>query len=248
MDHALYVAMTGASQLMQAQAVNNANLANINTVGFRAELAEQTPAPIEGAGIPSRVNAVLAPGGFDNTSGSLLPTGKPLDIAVQGNNWLAVQAPDGSEAYTRDGSLQVSANGQLINGSGHPLLDVGGSPIAVPPSTSVTIAADGTVSVIPQGQSAATLAQIGRVKVVSADPTQLSRGADALFHAVPGSTPQTVAGNSITVGALESSNVNPADALVQMIQLSRQFEMQTRLMHTVDQNGQASTSLLRLGQ
>lgn len=247
MDRALYVAMTGASQLMQAQAVNNANLANLNTVGFRAELAAQTAAPIQGPGLPSRVDAVLAPGGFDATSGSLMPTGNPLDIAVQGDRWIAVQAPDGSEAYTRAGDLSVNANGQLINGAGHAVMDVGGSPIAIPPSTSVTIAADGTVAVIPQGQTAATQAQIGRIKIVSAQPGQLARGADALFHTVNGAQPQTVAGDSVVVGSLESSNVNPADALVQMIQLSRQFEMQTKLMHTVDQNGQASTSLLRLG-
>lgn len=248
MDHALYVAMTGARQLMDATRINNANLANINTVGFRAELAAQTAAPIEQPGIPSRVNAVLAPGGFDATEGALESTGNPLDVAVSGNDWIAVQAPDGSEAYTRAGNLHITANGQLVNGAGHAVLDVSGSPVAIPPAMTTTIGSDGTIAVVPLGQTPNTVAQVGRIKVVQANADQLSRGQDALFHAVPGFTPEPAAGDVLTTGALETSNVNPAEALVQMIQLSRQFQMQTKLMNTVDQNAQTSSSVLRVGQ
>ncbi|HEU0196847.1 MAG TPA: flagellar basal body rod protein FlgF, partial [Nevskiaceae bacterium] len=243
MDHALYVAMTGANQLLQAQTVNNANLANINTVGFRAELAAQTAVPIAGPGLPSRVDAALAPGGFSNAEGSLQSTGNPLDVAVQGNHWIAVQTPDGTTAYTRAGNLHLTANGQLVNGAGRAVLDQSGSPLAVPPSASITIGGDGTVSVVPLGQTPNTVAQVGRIEVVTATPQQLVRGTDGLFHAAdPNNPPLPVAGHVLITGALESSNVNPAEALVQMIQLSRQFELQTKLMQTVDQNGQSSTS------
>lgn len=246
MDHALYVAMTGADHIRQAQTVNNANLANLNTTGFRAELAAQTAVPVRGPGWQSRVNAALAPAGFNSAEGALQTTGNPLDVAVQGNNWIAVQARDGSEAYARQGDFSVTANGLLVNAAGHAVLDVSGAPVAVPPYTSITIAADGTVGVVPQGQTPATVANIGRIKVVSATPDQIARGPDALFHARQGVELQPVAGDALLTGTLESSNVNVADALVQMISLARQFEMQTKLMHTIDQNEQASSQLLRL--
>lgn len=246
MDHALYVAMTGADHVRQAQTVNNANLANLNTTGFRAELAAQTAVPVRGPGWQSRVDAALAPAGFNAAEGALQTTGNPLDVAVQGNDWIAVQAPDGSEAYTRQGDLQVTANGQLVNAAGHPVMDVSGAPVALPPFTSVTLAADGTIGVVPQGQTPSTVATVGRIKVVSATPDQLERGPDALFHARPNVEPQPVAGDALLTGTLESSNVNVADALVEMISLARQFEMQTKLMHTIDQNEQASSQLLRL--
>lgn len=246
MDAALYVAMTGATQLMQAQRANAANLANLNTVGFRAEIDAQNASPISGAGWASRVDAVLAPDGFDAANGTVRTTGNPLDIAVQGDHWIAVQAPDGSEAYTRAGELHVTANGQLVNAAGHPLLDVSGSPIAVPRSTSITIADDGTISVVPAGNAPDAIAQIGRIKIATAQPTQLTRGADGLFHPVDGQPLPPAAGSTLTVGALESSNVDPVGALVQMIQISRQFGLQTQYMNTLNQDGQASTSVLSL--
>ncbi|MGH8113179.1 MAG: flagellar basal body rod protein FlgF [Rhodanobacteraceae bacterium] len=246
MDAALYVAMTGATQLMQAQRVNDANLANLNTVGFRAEVDAQTATPVGGPGLPSRVDAVLAPDGFDGANGTLQTTGNPLDIAVQGDHWIAVQAPDGTEAYTRAGDLHLTANGQLVNAAGHPLLGDSGTPIALPSSTSISIADDGTISVVPSGNAPDAIAQMGRIKVVTAQPSQLERGADGLFHPVDGTPLPAAAGSTITVGALESSNVDPVGALVQMIQISRQFSLQTQFMNTLNQDGQAGTSLLTL--
>lgn len=246
MDAALYVTMTGASQLMQAQRANDANLANLNTVGFRAEVDAQTATAVSGPGLPSRVDAVLAPDGFDSADGTLQTTGNPLDIAVQGDHWIAVQAPDGSEAYTRAGDLHITANGQLINAAGHPLLDVSGTPISVPRSTSITIAQDGTISVVPAGNAPDAIAQVGRIKVATAEPAQLARGSDGLFHPVDATPLPAAAGPTLTVGALESSNVDPVGALVQMIQVSRQFGLQTQFMNTLNQDGQASTSVLSL--
>ncbi|HZP12225.1 MAG TPA: flagellar basal body rod protein FlgF [Nevskiaceae bacterium] len=244
MDRSLYVAMTGAMQTLNAQAANSHNLANASTVGFRAELVNTQAAPIPGAGLQSRVNAVAQSEGWDSTPGTIMTTGRDLDIALRGDNWLAVQASDGSEAYTRAGDLRLTPEGQLTTGAGHPVLADSGV-LAVPPNTGITIGNDGTISVIGQGQGPATLAQVGRLKVMTIAPGNLERGLDGLMRVKPGAEAQPAAGVSITTGALEASNVNPAEAMVNMIQLARQLELQTKLMKTADDNGAASSSILR---
>lgn len=246
MDKALYVAMTGAMQTLRAQAANSNNLANASTVGFRAELVNTEAVAIPGGGLPSRVNAVLASDGWDARPGTLMTTGNALDVAVRGDGWIAVQAPDGSEAYTRAGDLRVTPQGQLLNGAGRVVMSDSG-PISIPPSTGIGIGEDGTISVLPTGQSPATLAQVGRIKVVNIAPQDLTRGADGLMRLKPGAQAQPAAGNALMTGTLEASNVNPAEAMVTMIQLARQFELQTKLMRTTEENASQASSILRAG-
>ncbi|TXH06002.1 MAG: flagellar basal body rod protein FlgF [Nevskiaceae bacterium] len=246
MDRALYVAMSGATQTMRAQAVNNNNIANAGTVGFRAEIAALQAAPVNGPGEPTRVNALAADGGWDATSGALQPTGNPLDVALRDNAWLAVQGPDGKEAYTRAGDLRLNALGQLSNGAGHLVLSDGGAPLSVPPNASITIGGDGTVSIVPLGQGPATQATVARLKVVDAQPAQLQRGADGLMRATPGAKLQAASGNVLASGMLESSNVNLPQAMVSMIELARQFELQVKMMKTVEDNATASQSVMRM--
>ena len=169
-----------------------------------------------------------------------------MAIALTDNRWLAVQASDGSEAYTRAGDLRVDANGQVRTGSGYAVLGDGG-PLSVPPSTSVSIGSDGTVSIVPLGQTAATLASVGRLRVVDAKPADLHRGADGLMRASSGAKLAGASGNVLTTGALESSNVNLADAMVKMISLARQYESQVKLMKSVEDNASASSTLTRIG-
>jgi flagellar basal-body rod protein FlgF len=246
MDRALYVAMTGAQQVLRAQESNFHNIANASTTGFKAQLAMQQQAPIDGAGLPTRVAATSGELSWDASNGSVLQTGNPLDVAFGENLWLAVQAPDGSEAYTRAGDLQLDVNGQLRTAAGSPVMGEGG-PLTLPPSTSVSIAADGTVSVVPLGQDPNTIAAIGRLKVVQAEPAQLARGGDGLMRATAGSTPAPAAGAVLSSGVIESSNVSLPDQMVSMISLARSFEMQMKLMRSVEENAQASASLVRLG-
>lgn len=245
MDRALYVAMTGATQTMRAQAVNNNNIANASTLGFRAELAALQPAAVDGPGQPTRVNALAVESGWDSSTGSLMQTGNPLDVAMRENSWLAVQASDGTEAYTKAGDLRTNALGQLQTGSGHLVMGDGG-PISIPPNSSVTIGGDGTISIIPLGQDAATLATVGRLKVVDADPSQLQRGADGLMRATPGTTLNPSAGNVVSSGVLESSNVNLPQAMVNMIDLARQFELQVKMMKSVEDNATAAQTVMRM--
>lgn len=246
MDRALYVGMSGATQTMRAQAANNHNLANASTVGFRAELIASQAAAVNGAGLPTRVNSQSLDAGWDSSSGSMMQTGRELDVALRPDRWLAVQARDGSEAYTKAGDLSVDVNGQLRTGSGLAVLGDGG-PLSLPPSTQVSIGNDGTVTVIPQGQAAAAPAVVGRLKVVAAQPQQLQRGVDGLFRpSSPDQKLDAAPGDVLASGVLEGSNVNLADTMVTMIQLARQFELQTKVMHSADDNASASTSLLKM--
>src|SRR5271167_351921 len=132
MDRGLYVAMTGAKQIMQAQAMNNNNIANISTVGFRADTVSFTSEPIYGPGYATRVNAVAGDSGTDYKSGVLMNTNQPLDIAVNGKGFIAVQGADGKEAYTRAGQLMVTESGAVTTVSGQPVLSDTG-PLNVPP-------------------------------------------------------------------------------------------------------------------
>lgn len=244
MDRALFIAMTGASQTRQALGVTTNNLANVSTAGFRAELAAAGSAPVAGAGWATRVNAVGSAGGFDARAGGVVNTGRALDIALRGDGWLAVQADDGTVGYTRAGNLQVNALGQLTTAAGHPVLGDGG-PVAVPPHDDLAIGDDGTVSIVPTGAGPDTRAAVARLQVIEAGPETLMRGADGLFRLREGEAALPMAGDSVIPGALEQSNVNATEALVNMIEQSRKFEMQVRMMRTLENNAEAGARLLR---
>lgn len=244
MDRALYVAMTGATQTLRAQEVNHHNLANASTTGFRAEIAAQSALAIQGDGLPTRVNTLVGGLGWDDRVGAFQQTGNALDIALGEGNWLAVQGKDGQEAFTRAGDLSLTSVGQLVTRSGQPVLGEG-RPISIPPNASLTIGSDGTISIVPQGQGPEVQAQVGRLRVVKGSPETLERGLDGLMYAREGVVPEPAAGEVLTGGALETSNVNPTEALVNMISLSRQFEMQVRMMRAINENAQSSQSLLR---
>jgi flagellar basal-body rod protein FlgF len=246
MDKAAYVAMTGASATLQAQTAVSHNLANADTPGFKETLANTQAVPITGNGHASRVSTILGDSGFNGRLGAQQVTGNSLDVALKQDNWLAVQSADGGEGYTRAGNLLLTPNGQLLSG-GRALLNDDGAPVVVPPHESLEIGNDGTISIVPQGQKPEAMAIVGRLRIVEAKPQQLSRGLDGLMR---NATPQTplprAQGSVLTTGVVEGSNVDTAAALVQMIQLQRQFEMQVKVIKTSDDNAQSSNTLLRL--
>src|SRR5271166_1900883 len=217
MDRGLYVAMTGAKQIMQAQAVNNNNIANVNTVGFRADTFSFASLPIYGPGYATRVNAVAADSGTNLSSGVLGSTNRSLDVAINGKGFIAVQAADGTEAYTRAGDLQVSESGAVTTSAGLQVLSESG-PLVIPPSTQVTIGGDGTVSIVPLGLSPAAQSQVDRIKLVNPPANSLQKGADGLMRLKSGGKAPTDESVAVSSGVLESSNVNPAQSLVNMIQ------------------------------
>ena len=245
MDRSLYVAMTGATQMMRAQSEVAHNLANADTVGFKAQMSAFQALPVLGPGLPTRVNGVAQGMGLDLRAGGQIETGRELDIAVQGDGWIAVQAADGSEAYTRAGSLQLTADGLLTDQRGNLVLGDGG-PISVPQSSQLNIGADGTVAVVPMGQSPDTIAAVGRIKLVNPAAEQLALGSDGLMHLAGGGNSGADPAVTIKSGVLESSNVNPSQTLVQMIELSRQYELQVKAIKSADDNAQSAARLLQL--
>lgn len=245
MDKSLYIAMTGASATLRAQAKVAHNLANVDTVGFRATLSATTAVPVTGAGLASRVATAERVVGVSNTSGSLNTTGNALDVALNADRWFAVQDGAGGTGYTRAGDLRVSQNGLLTTASGLQLLDAGGAPMTIPPNNGLEIGTDGTISVIPQGSPASSMTQIGRLQVVQTTTRDLVRGEDGLMRQAPGATPPPpAAGAVLSTGVLEGSNVDTTGALVSMIELARQFEMQVRVLQSGDESARSANSLL----
>jgi flagellar basal-body rod protein FlgF len=243
MDRGLFVAMTGAKQIMQAQAVNNHNIANVNTVGFRADGVSFVSQPIYGVGFPTRVNAVASDSGTDFSSGVLQSTGRQTDVAVNGKGYIAVQGLDGKEAYTRAGDLRINADGSVTTASGLPVLTEQG-PLNIPPATQVTIGSDGTVSIVPLGSAPDANTQTDVIKLVNPPQQNLQKGADGLLRLKDGGKAPTDPSVTITSGVLESSNVNAAQSLINMIELQRQYELQVKSMNSADQNEQTAEQML----
>ncbi|MBB6186269.1 flagellar basal-body rod protein FlgF [Rhodanobacter sp. MP7CTX1] len=244
MDRSVYIAMTGATQTMRAQDAVSHDLANASTVGFKSALSAFQSMPVLGAGAATRINAVAQGVGKDYSPGAIQQTGRSLDVAVNGPGWIAVQAADGSEAYTRAGNLQLGSDGSLTDGRGNPVQG-GGGPITVPDSAQISIGSDGTISTVPMGEGPNTIAAVGQIKLVNPDPTQLTEGADGLMHLADGGQADTDPSVSLAPGALEASNVNPSSELVKMISLSRQYEMQVRSIKTAEDDSDDSMKLLQ---
>ena len=246
MDRMLYVAMSAAKQTMRAQSVNTNNLANLSTTGFKADLEQFRSMPVFGDGHPSRVYAMAESPAVDTEPGPISQTGRELDVAVRDEGWIAVQAPDGSEAYTRAGDLRVNGTGLLVNGAGQPVIGNNGGPVTVPPAEKIEIGADGTLSIRPVGQDANVLAEVDRIKLVNPDPEQLSKGEDGLIRLKEGGAAPADAEVGLISGALEKSNVSAVESMVRMIDLSRQYEAQVKLMKAAEDNDKAATRLLQM--
>ena len=244
MDKLLYVAMSGAKETLRAQAANNHNLANASTTGFKADLSAFQSRAVTGPGYASRVYAQDNVVGWDSSVGSQQETGNALDVSVNGTGYFAVQDATGNEAYTRAGDLHVDPSGQLLTATGHPVLGDNG-PISVPPYSSITVAKDGSISIVPLGSTAQTNAIVARIKLVNPPANTLQRGADALFHSTSTDPVEADAATTVTPGTLEASNVNIASAMVNMIELARQFDMQIKAVHSADENAQSATKLLQ---
>lgn len=247
MDRLIYTAMTGAKHVFMQQAGTANNLANASTVGFKAQEHRFRAVPVQGEGMPTRAFVVDASVKDVMDEGPLMFTGRNLDVAVEGRGWIALQMPDGSEAYTRAGSLDVNVNGILQTKGGYTVQGDGG-PLNIPPDNSIEIGNDGTVSVIPEYGSRANANAVGRIKLVNPPEGDLVRGADGLFRLrnnqpAPADTNVRVASQT-----LEGSNVNVTDAMVNLISLSRQFEMQIKMLQTADANARQADQLISMSR
>ena len=245
MDRMIYIAMTGARETLNQQATVSHNLANAATNGFRAQLSALRATPVFGEGSPTRAFVVDSTPGSDFTPGPIQHTGRDLDVSVQGPGWIAVQAADGTEAYTRNGSLQVNAAGLLETRNGLPVLGDGG-PISIPQDVQIVVARDGTISAVPTSNPLNAVTTVGRIKLVNPAETDLQRGDDGLFRMNAGGTAPADANVALMPASLEGSNVNVVEAMVNMITLARQFDMQVKLISNADQNASKASQILNL--
>lgn len=238
MDRLIYLSMAGAKANLQRQDTLANNLANASTNGFRAEMQAFRAVPVRGDGASTRVYALESTIGHDARPGPVQSTGRSLDVAMQGNAWLGVQALDGTEAYTRAGSLQVSAEGQLVTPAGLPVLGDGG-PITVGLNAAIEIASDGSItSTTGNGRPQ----QVGRLKLVTPE-APLTRGTDGLFRAADGELPADPTAR-VQTSALEGSNVGAIETMVAMISAARQFEQQMKMLQGAEQREQGAAKLL----
>ncbi len=245
MDKSLYISMSGASQNMLGQRAHANNLANVATTGFRRDFEQARSMPVYGETMPTRAYAMSERPGTDLSSGSLIQTGRDLDIAVERDGWIAVQAPDGTEAYTRAGSLHITEFGQLVTSSGLPVLGNGG-PVAIPPADKIEIGVDGTISVQALGEGPNVLAEVDRIKLVNPEQQNMVKGLDGLMR-VDGELEQEPDGNvRIVTGFLEGSNVNAVEEMTAMLSLARQFELHIKMMRTAEENAQVTDRLLQM--
>lgn len=239
MDRLIYLSMSAAKATMQRQEVLSHNLANVSTNGFRAELAAFRAVPVEGDGASTRVYALESTVGYSQDAGVMSSTGRNLDVAMKGQAWLAVQALDGTEAYTRAGALEVNAEGTLVDIAGRPVLGDGG-PITVPANAAVDIGPDGSVSAKVGNGRPQT---VGRLKLVTPEEA-LQRGTDGLFRSAAGDPLPADANARLQSGSLEGSNVNAIETMVAMISAARQFEQQMKMLQSAEQQDQTATKLL----
>lgn len=249
MDRLIYTAYSGMTGSTVRQRVIASNMANAQTIGFRAEMLNATPVTLKGPSLEARAMTEGEVRGASMAQGTLISTGKPLDVALTGDTMLALQAEDGSEVYSRRGDLAVSAGGVLENGDGRPVIGENG-PITVPLGSKVTISPDGGVSVANPEAPDQPPQLVGRIKIASTTGSRIEKGLDGLFrvpgqNGQPGVLPQDEEAK-LMVGSLEQSNVDPTRILVEMVEAQRLFDMRTKVVSQAKEVDESSASLMRI--
>lgn len=247
MDKLAYTAVNAMKSLMTRQTTIANNMANSDTVGFKADMVSAKAQYLSGPGHDSRAMAVERDMQADMNGGPITQTDRPLDIAFEGDAMLAVQAVDGHEAYTKRGDLQIAPSGALLTGDGFPVLGESG-PVTLPPVDRVDIGTDGTISYVPLGGDPTLPQQLGKLKLVSATGSEISKGQDTLFHVADDGTLPVDENAKVISGALEQSNVNMTSALVDMIETSRAWETQARLLKMTEELDESGAGIMSLPQ
>jgi flagellar basal-body rod protein FlgF len=247
MDRLIYTAMTAMNAAMDRQRVVANNLANASTPGFRQEIFAVTPAVLRDGSLEARAPARGNVRGADMRVGRVVTTGNALDVALEGNALIALQSPDRQgEVYSRRGDLRVGATGVLENGDGLAVLGESGAPITVPPGFRISLAADGTVLASDPAVSAAAPEAIDRIRLVNPEGSPLAKGIDSFLKVPNGGVLPPDLTARLTPGALEMSNVETADTLVQMIEAQRAFEQRAKIIATAGELDESGSTLMAL--
>ena len=246
MDKLLWIAMSGAKENFHSLAVRSNNLANANTTGFKADFENSRSMSVFADAYPSRAFAMDERPGYNMEGGAIQTTGRALDVAIQGDGFLAVTDGDGKEAYTRMGALMTDENGVLRTQSGLEVRDQDGAQIVPPPMLeAVHISDDGVISGRPQGADPNVTEEYQRLKLVKADNYKdLEKGYDGLFRRRDGTDLAEDTTVRVRSGELEASNVNPVEELTSLIRIQRQYDTTVKLMDEANQMDQAQDRLL----
>lgn len=245
MDKMIHSSLSAMQGIMARQTAIANNMANAATTGFRAEIVNAKAKHLSSAELDSRAIAYERVMTADLTSGSVTATGRALDVALDGDAMLSVQGPDGEPAYTRRGDLQLSETGLVTTGAGDPVLGEGG-PLIIPPADTISIAKDGGVWIVPQGDPAGELQEVDRIALTSFTGSDLVKGNDNLFRVRDGGALPVDADARLTAGSLEGSNVNMTTSLVDMIEASRAWETQVKLLTTAQELDSSGARLMQL--
>ena len=246
MDRMLYVAMSGAKEVQLSQANNSNNLANANTDGFKQDFNIFRAQHMQGPGWETRAYSMDERPATDFSAGAIKATGNKMDIVTKEDGFIGIQTPAGDEAFVRSASMQVLEDGSLVDTKGNPILNEGGAPINIPPVKTMTIGDDGTISIVPAESPTNQLVVLDQIRLVKPNTKELEKGLDGFIRSKEGVAPLEQNVVKVVSGALESSNVNTAEALVNMIELSRKYEMQIKMMGTSKSHAQKSDSILSL--
>ena len=245
MDRLIYTSLTAMRGSMSRQTAIANNLANAQTPGFRADIANAQSLWLDGSGLDARAMASEEVLGADMRAGTVTQTGRDLDIAMQGDALLVVQATNGEEAYTRRGDLQISPSGLLTTGDGHPVQG-GQGPVTIPPADAISIDQEGRVWVVPQGGDPENPQEVDRLRLATPTGSEIAKGLDGLFRVKgEGILPDDPEARLLT-RSLEGSNVTATSALVEMIEASRSWDTQLKMISDVRDMGSATANLMQL--
>lgn len=244
MDKMLYTAANGARQAMQAQTAVSHNLSNTNTVGFKSHFNTFTSWNVAGPGFNTRAMNQQQADDIDLFAGAIVTTDRELDVAINGNGFIAVQNEQGVEAYTRAGDLRLDSAGRLTTGAGYSVMGNSG-PIAIPPAEKIEIGQDGSISIRPVGQAADAMVIADKIKLVNPKLDELYKNADGLLQVRSGLIEPSSPEVHLESGVIEHSNVNAVGQMIELITNARQFETNIKLMQEAKSNDEASARLLR---
>jgi flagellar basal-body rod protein FlgF len=245
MDRLIYTAVSGMNASMNRERVIASNMANAQTIGFKAEILQATPTTLEGPQLEVRALSSTEVSGASMKAGGLNRTNQPLDVAMQGDAMLAIQTPDGQEGYTRRGDLSITVTGVLQNGDGLPVIGSSG-PITIPPGSKVTIGPDGSLLASDPDTPDAAPQVLDKLKLVSTAGTKIAKDIAGQFRVPNGGILPVNEDAQVIPGALEQSNVNPSEVLADMIAAQRLFDMRTKLVKTAGDLDEAGARLMRI--
>ena len=245
MDRLIFTAVSGMSAAMTRQRALASNLANAQTIGFRAETMETTPMTLDGPQLQVRSMNATQVRGAVMTPGSIVQTGNDLDVALNGDAMLVVQTADGKEGYTRRGDLSISPSGLLQNGEGLPVLGQNG-PITLPPNAKVSISQDGSLLAGNPEAPGEPPALVDKLKLVSFRGSRIEKDLTGVFRVPNGGVLPVDDTAQVMPGSLEQSNVRPTEVLVEMVEAQRMFDIRTKLISTARELDEGGASLMRI--